>query len=84
MRGLSVCPGMGRRLKTGPFAVFPNGSGGNASGGMPARGQRWPRIRGDSGSSTPFHRDGASSVVGRPTYEMAYRSIDGQPELTHA
>jgi hypothetical protein len=35
-------------------------------------------------ASTPFHRDGASSVVGRPAYEMAYRSIDGQPEPIHA
>jgi hypothetical protein len=24
------------------------------------------------------------SVVGRPAYEMAYRSIDGQPESIHA
>jgi hypothetical protein len=35
-------------------------------------------------ASPPFHGDGASSVVGRPAYEMAYRSIDGQPEPTHA
>jgi hypothetical protein len=31
-----------------------------------------------------LHRDEAGSVVGRPAYEMAYRSIDGQPEPIHA
>ena len=32
--------------------------------------------------ATPFHSDEPGSVVGRPAYEMAYRSIDGQPDVT--
>ena len=41
-------------------------------------------LRESSASLDTFHRDEAGSVVGRPAYEMAYRSIDGQPEPIHA
>src|SRR5512132_1772371 len=41
-----------------------------------------PRILGPA--STPSTEMKLGSVVGRPAYEMAYRSIDGQPEPTHA